>query len=571
MHIKTETVVGFFILASLCAFFYMTFQIGVFRLDKSKYAAYIAHFKDISGLSKKGEVKIAGVKVGWIDDVSLVEGGNTVRAKIMIPKEYTLYSNAQAIVRQEGLLGNKYLEIVPGDPLTPRLSAGGTLSRDSRDIATMDDLMQSFKRVASNVEEVSQALRESLAGPDGSSRIKDTVFYFGEAARKIAAASETLERLLIRNEENLNTIMSDVQSIVQDVKNKLPDLTDSLTRLSDKFGSDFLPSLKQDMHKVAGQLADDFLPKFTQDLKRISEGIERVSYKLNNDFLPSLSDSAHHISDSMKLITDKAGSGLKNIDEVAQKINNGEGFLGKIVNEDVAYNDIKSAVRTLKNSLEKFERMAIVLDSHVESLQGPVERRFSFHDAKGYINLRIHPTEDYFYVAGLSFSQRGYIDRTTYHYRYFDDKNNEVLPSELRREEQLNYLVTRKEEAIEKRDSIRLNLQLGKIFTDVALRIGLFEGSFGAAFDYALPVPCESVKWISTLEVFDIRGRNRLFYDPRPHLKWLNRIFVTPNLYFTFGADDFVSKFNKNTFVGAGLRFSDDDLKYILTRAPLKY
>jgi phospholipid/cholesterol/gamma-HCH transport system substrate-binding protein len=571
MHIKTETVVGLFILSSLCAFFYMTFQIGVFRLDKSKYAPYITHFKDISGLSKKGEVKIAGVKVGWIEDVALIEGGNIVRARIMIPREYTLYSNAQAIVRQEGLLGSKYLEIVPGDPLTPKLAIGGTLARDTRDIASIDDLMQSFKRVAANVEEVSSALRESLAGPDGSSRIKDTIFYFGEAARKIALASETLERLLIRNEENLNTIMSDVRSVIHDIKDRLPDLTDNLTRMTDKFGSDFLPSFKQDVHKVANQLADEFLPKFTQDLKRISEGIDMVSRKLNSDFLPSVADSAHQISTSMKLITDKAGSGLKNFDDVAQKINKGEGFLGKIINEDAAYYDIKSAIKTLRNSLEKFERIAIVLDSHVESLQGPAERRFSFHDAKGYVNVRVHPNEDYFYLAGLAFSQKGYINRTTYHYRYFDEKNNEVLPSELRREEQLNYLVARKEIACEKRDSTRLNLQLGKIFTDVALRIGLFEGSFGAAFDYALPMPCESFKWVTTLEVFDIRGRNRLFYDTRPHVKWLNKLFVTPNLYFTFGADDFISKFNKNTFVGAGLRFSDDDLKYILTRAPLKF
>lgn len=596
MQIRSETLVGFFILSSLAAFFYMTFQIGAIRLDKSKYALYIANFKDISGVSKKAEVKIAGVKVGWIEAVSLINEGKTVEAKLMVPKEFYIYNNAQAVVRQEGLLGTKYLELIPGDPDTGRLPYGGVLARDSRDIVTVDDLMQSFKKIANNVEQVSQSLKDSLAGPDGSSRIKDTIYYFGQAAQKIAHASETLERLVVHNEENINKIMTDVSLIIHNVKDKLPQLADSINAVASNLNSDYLPSFTKDVHKIVEHLSDEFLPKLTEDIKRISN-------KLDSDFLPrvangidnfsdsftsvskSVENAAHDIrtefkklagsidkaSTSFKSISDRASSGFKNIDEVAQKINKGEGFLGKIVNDDSAYYDIKSAVSSIKKSLDKIERIAVIVDAHVESMQGPVERRFSFPDAKGYVNLRIHPSEDYFYLAGFAFSQRGYLNRTTYHYRYFDEKNNEILPSEVRKEEQLFDLVARKEIIREKRDSMRLNLQVGKIFKDIALRIGLFEGTFGSAVDYIVPLPCDAFKWVTTFEIFDIRGRNRLFWDDRPHMKWLNRIFITPNLYMTFGADDIASRYNKNVFVGAGLRFSDDDLKYIITRAPVKF
>ena len=41
-------------------------------------------------------------------------------------------------------------------------------------------------------------------------------------------------------------------------------------------------------------------------------------------------------------------------------------------------------------------------------------------------------------------------------------------------------------------------------------------------------------------------------------------MYVMRNIYFTFGADDFVSKQNANVFVGLGMRFGDDDVKYVL-------
>jgi hypothetical protein len=37
------------------------------------------------------------------------------------------------------------------------------------------------------------------------------------------------------------------------------------------------------------------------------------------------------------------------------------------------------------------------------------------------------------------------------------------------------------------------------------------------------------------------------------------------NLYFAFGADDFISRHNANAFFGGGIRFGDDDLKYFFS------
>jgi hypothetical protein len=42
-------------------------------------------------------------------------------------------------------------------------------------------------------------------------------------------------------------------------------------------------------------------------------------------------------------------------------------------------------------------------------------------------------------------------------------------------------------------------------------------------------------------------------------------MYFMRNIYFVFGADDFISKFNASGFFGAGLRFGDDDVKYLFS------
>jgi len=67
VYFKTETIVGAFIVLALTVFAYMTFQLGSVRLNLARYTTYLVSFKDVSGLSPKSDIKIAGVKVGWVD------------------------------------------------------------------------------------------------------------------------------------------------------------------------------------------------------------------------------------------------------------------------------------------------------------------------------------------------------------------------------------------------------------------------------------------------------------------------------------------------------------------------
>ena len=72
---KTETRVGIFLIVAIGIFIYLSVNIGALRLDTAKYNVYKTYFDDTGGLDVKANVKIAGVDVGWVDDIELQQDG----------------------------------------------------------------------------------------------------------------------------------------------------------------------------------------------------------------------------------------------------------------------------------------------------------------------------------------------------------------------------------------------------------------------------------------------------------------------------------------------------------------
>lgn len=526
MQGKIETKVGIFVLAALSILLYMGFKIGALRLNKSSFASYTMYFKDTSGLSKKAEVQIAGVKVGWVENVALASSDSgKVRAEttIMINKKYKLYNNAFAKVRQDGLLGPKYIEIVPGDSSLTTLPHGGTLKEPTVSPVSVDELMSQFQKIATHVEDITESFKDSVGGVQGKEQLKNIFRNLDKATEKIASFSEIVDRSLNRNEDNIDVLLSvgnDIKSLAKKLENKvIPTFQTSMEKISDVFDRDF----------------------------------SHVSNKLSST------------ADAIEDASQQAREGMRSISSIAEKIDDGKGTFGKLVNDETTYNDLKVAAAGIKNYFAKVDRLQIVFDSHFEGMHRPAEN-YLFEDSKGYFNMRIHPNDDHFYMLQIVTSEKGTVDRTEEHKTYCDINGNPVDTDSLNNvltRDQLENIFRVKTELF-KRNSLSVGLQFGKIFNNLAFRFGLFENSAGVGVDYDIPFTTEKFRWVTTLEAFDLAGWNRKD-DRRPHIKWINKVFMMKNLYVTFGADDFVSKRNANAFFGAGIRFGDNDIKYLLS------
>lgn len=507
MQNRVEIIVGIFVLVALGIFAYMGFQVGAFRFDRMRYHSYQMTFKDVSGLSRKAPVKIAGVTVGWIESISLQTGSQTRASTLfMIHRDYVLHSDAHAIIRQDGLLGPKYVEIVPGDPLLPRLEPGCLLAGPCREPQSVDEIFNNMSRITGNIEEVSRSLKNAIGGVEGGEQLKTILQNISVAAQKIASFSDAIDRSIAHNEGNLDSLFN---------------IGTNVQRLSDRIDRAIFPVIEHDLNKVTS-------------------------------VIDSLNETSGQIRDS-----------FKSISSIAEKIDQGKGAVGKLINDDETYNDLKFAAKGLKNYVAHGDMLQIIFDSHVEGMYRPGEH-YAFEDGKGYFDIRIHPNEDHFYLLELAASERGYRNQHEKFYEFAcDDRLVDPSSSELPDFARYWWQYRRCKTTWD-RYTWRVGFQFGKMYSNFAFRFGLFDGGFaGAAVDLDIPFETDKFRWLMSVEAYDLHGWNRE-NDRNPHLKWLNKVYMLHNLYVVFGADDFVSKKNANLFFGAGLRFGDDDIKYIL-------
>jgi phospholipid/cholesterol/gamma-HCH transport system substrate-binding protein len=239
LRIKAETSVGLFILVGTIIFLYMTFQIGVLRFDRSRYDDYSLYFRDVAGLNKKSDVEIAGVKVGWVENMELTPDGQKVRVDVKILKEYKLYTDAYGLIRQDGLLGTKYLEIAPGNPLSTALNPGCTLIQPSKEQVPLDNLISEFQGIARNLHDITNALKKVMGDDHGAQRLERAIDSFHNATENFSQASRSVDDLLMRNKENFDAILENAKILTQNLKEDIPQLSYDIRTAIDRFVAQF--------------------------------------------------------------------------------------------------------------------------------------------------------------------------------------------------------------------------------------------------------------------------------------------------------------------------------------------
>lgn len=84
-------------------------------------------FSDLSGLNTGDDVRIAGARVGYVDEIKLEDDQAVAVLKIDDP-DTELYQTAEAArVTDRSGLGQKFINLDPGDPSTGALRAGDTI------------------------------------------------------------------------------------------------------------------------------------------------------------------------------------------------------------------------------------------------------------------------------------------------------------------------------------------------------------------------------------------------------------------------------------------------------------
>jgi phospholipid/cholesterol/gamma-HCH transport system substrate-binding protein len=473
---KTEMIVGLFAIVIFILLTFMTFKVGEFTIGKKPGYVVYAYFRDTAGLYEQTKVKIAGVDAGTLEKIALING--VAQLTLRMDTGVTLYSDASAGIRTTGLLGDKFLEVKVGS--TPPVLKDGDTITNIEEFIDIDDMFQNLDDLAANVNQVVATLNE----PDTKNAFRDSV-------KNLRDITESLKTVITGNEDRLDRILARIDSLTGSLDDLVAENKAPLSNTISNF-EEFSASLKEDG------------PGLVSDLNETVAEIKSVIQE-NREEISSTMDS---------------------VNSVAQKIDRGEGTIGKLVNDDSLYVNLTNAVGGISNTISGINRFRTFITFRGEYLE-------RLQDGKGGFYLTLQPREDKYYILGVVGDPIGKVDVTdTY----------------------VNGTRIHEEEV---QTDIEFTAQFAKRFNNTALRIGLVESSFGVGLDQFFL----DDKLRLYADAWDFETDEYLAEDA--HLNVGADYFIFKNFFISGGVDNILNSHRTGAFFGAGVRFEDEDFKYL--------
>lgn len=110
-----ESLVGLFLLLAMIAMAVLAFKVsGLTNLFPEKTYTITADFDDIGGLKIRSPVKIGGVQIGEVSDITLNDTTYKAVVSMQIKDAYRdIPDDSSAAILTAGLLGDNYVAITP--------------------------------------------------------------------------------------------------------------------------------------------------------------------------------------------------------------------------------------------------------------------------------------------------------------------------------------------------------------------------------------------------------------------------------------------------------------------------
>jgi len=484
-RLTTAAKVGAFAFVTLVAGFLIYRFVSKGSNAGGGYTVY-ALMRDASGVAKLSQVRVAGIPVGNVTSIKLDH--DRARIDVSINPDVKLYQDASIAKVASSLLGEYYLALTPGTEGRTELKDGDRIP-NVVEAQTTDDILKQVSDISKDVKQVTSALAASIGTDQGREDIKKTL-------KNLAEVTEALNQTVRENRESIKNILTNVQSITTKGAPEVEKILENVRVTTNEVRSMMAAS-------EAGK------PKSEGEIRQIIDKVNRAS------------DNLEHT--------------LKNLDSVTGRLDRGEGTLGRLSRDDHLINEVEGVAEDVGEFVGGLSRIQTIVTMRTDY-------QFLSSTVKSYVELRIQPREDKYYLIEVVNDPRGLT-----HFEQVDvDTTNTNDPP--------HYREVRTVTA----NSLRFSLQFAQSFGPFTGRFGIKESTGGVGLDTLLLDKRFEIRQdlFGFGEVVLPRWRVSLGYQ------FVNRAWLLG------GVDDILSGARRDYFVGMQLRFNDEDLKSILPFAP---
>ncbi|MFA6260879.1 MAG: MlaD family protein [Bacteroidia bacterium] len=301
MKFKKEIQVGFFVLIGILLLILGYNFLKGFNPIKG-YNKYYVVYDNVAGLVKSTQVTINGLKVGQVENIGLHSRGDVSRilVTLIVIDDVQLPVGTQALITSQDLLGTKNVDIRLAQDQGKYLNSGDTLVGIGE-----ESLTSSISKLVSPIKEKSEQVLVTLDkilmsmndvfDSTGTRRLASGINDLSWSIHNVRNITERFDQLTAQEYDRIKTMMNNMGSIVQNIRNN-----------------------------------NEIISRSLKNIASISDTIVAA-------------DLTGTISYTSKV--------MKEFSTSIEKINRGEGSLGKLVKDDQLYMHIDQASKSLDSLL----------------------------------------------------------------------------------------------------------------------------------------------------------------------------------------------------------------------------
>ena len=220
----------FLVVAGMFALMELNTLTGPHTGTTDDYAAMFTGPDGVSGLRPGNSVKVAGVAVGKVTAVELVDAEHA-KVTFTANRNQQVTNNTWAVVRYANLLGQRYLALTQSKPGGQVLPAGTTIpSTRTAPALSLTDLFNGFRPLFSALtpEQVNRLSQDIIAVLQGqTARIEDLIVRTADLTSNLANRDQTF-RTVVDGLDKLLTTVSQHDTQLANVVTSLHALTTEL-------------------------------------------------------------------------------------------------------------------------------------------------------------------------------------------------------------------------------------------------------------------------------------------------------------------------------------------------------
>ncbi|MGP4024630.1 MCE family protein [Actinomadura sp. 3N407] len=320
-------------------------------LQEPKQRHMTAYFTKTVGLYEGADVRILGIPVGRVTKVDPV--GDSVKVELKYDAKYKVPANAQAVIINQTLVADRYIQLTPVYKGGAVLADGATLTTSRTAVPVEVD------QIGGSLNDLSKALGPEGANAPGEDGTGSLSRLLNVGAANLEGQGDDIRATIEDTSKALSTLSTDRGDVAETIKN-LRIITDAM-----KANDQQIKSFNGHLNQVSAQLAGE--------KEELSAALNTLAPTLRN-VQRFVKDNRSELAANVRQLAQITGVLVKEKDALAEILTAGPLAINNLAR---AYDPISGTIHT-RNNFRQFHDLADWVCSLAYSVGTPAKECLDF-------------------------------------------------------------------------------------------------------------------------------------------------------------------------------------------------